>query len=145
VGWASLAVLAIGWVLWMTLRPDRTANTINLIPLREHMQAVWCLRHSCPGAGRAARFLFVDVLGNIAVFVPIGFSLSGALGRLPVRRRLFTATSIGVLLSVMIELVQLAIPSRATDVDDVLFNGLGAAAGAAVMLLMQHWLKTNRE
>jgi glycopeptide antibiotics resistance protein len=39
-------------------------------------------------------------------------------------------TGAGLLLSLFIEIAQLAIPSRVTDVDDVILNTLGTAAGA---------------
>jgi glycopeptide antibiotics resistance protein len=40
-----------------------------------------------------------------------------------------------VLLSTAIEVVQLRIPGRATDVDDVIFNTLGALVGASALLV----------
>jgi glycopeptide antibiotics resistance protein len=143
IGWLVAAGLAVAWVLSMTLRPDSTANTINLVPLREHMQAVICLVNDCPDAIRAARFLFIDVAGNVAVFVPIGLALAGVLGGLPDRRRLWIAVALGAALSIGIELVQLIIPSRATDVDDVLFNTIGTALGAICIVAARHWLSYN--
>jgi glycopeptide antibiotics resistance protein len=141
VGWAIAAGLAVAWVVSMTLRPDATINTTNLVPLREHTQAVICLLNDCPNAVRAVRFLFIDVAGNVAVFVPIGLALTGALGGLPDRRRLWLAVALGGALSIGIELMQLAIPSRATDVDDVLFNTIGVAMGAVFIVVAQCWLK----
>jgi glycopeptide antibiotics resistance protein len=41
----------------------------------------------------------------------------------------------GFLLSLSIELAQLAIPTRATDVDDVILNTLGTAIGALLIAL----------
>jgi glycopeptide antibiotics resistance protein len=145
IGWAIIASLAIGWVLWMTLRPDSTVNSTNLVPFREHAQAVRCLLNGCPAATRAARFLFIDVLGNMLVFFPIGFSLVGALAGLPNRRRLRTAIALGAALSIGIEIIQLAIPSRATDVDDVVFNTIGTYMGAAFMVVTQRRLERNRD
>jgi len=132
--------LWVAWVLGVTLYPDSGRSTVNLVPLREHGQAVHCLLSNCSAAGRAARFLIVDVLGNWLVFLPIGFSLAGALGNLPGRRRLQTAIALAAVLSVSIELMQLAIPNRTTDVDDVLFNTMGAATGAVFMMATQHWV-----
>jgi glycopeptide antibiotics resistance protein len=143
VGWLVATCLAVAWVLSMTLRPDSTPNTINLVPLREHTQAVVCLLNDCPDAARAARFLFIDMVGNVVIFVPIGLALTGALGRLPGRRRLWMAIVLCAALSIGIELVQLTIPSRATDVDDVLYNSVGAASGALFMVFAQHRLNHN--
>jgi VanZ family protein len=38
---------------------------------------------------------------------------------------------------------QLTIPSRATDVDDVLFNTIGAALGALLIVFAQPRIKHN--
>lgn len=138
-----MACLAVGWVLWMTLRPDSTMNTVNLVPLRDHVQDVRCLLSGCPSAIGAAYSILIDVLGNVVVFFPIGLSLTGAMGALPRRQRLRTAIALGAALSVGIELIQLTIPSRATDVDDVLFNTTGTAMGAAMMVVTQRWLERN--
>ena len=70
--WLLTAVSAL-WLLWMTMRPDSTPNQINLVPLAEHGQALVCLlRGDCANTGRVFWFLFIDVLGNIAVFTPLG-------------------------------------------------------------------------
>jgi len=135
------ACLAVAWVLSMTLRADSTPNTINLVPLREHTRANVCLLDGCPDVAKSARFLFIDVAGNVVVFVPIGLALAGALAGLSNRRRLWMAVALCAALSIGIELFQLTIPSRATDVDDVLFNTVGAALGAFFLVFAQHWLK----
>jgi glycopeptide antibiotics resistance protein len=127
----------------MTLRPDSTINTVNLVPFRDHAWAVRCLLSDCPAVTSAAYSILIDVLGNVVVFFPIGLSLAGALGGLPYRRRLQTVIAIGAALSIGIELMQLTIPSRATDVDDVLFNTIGTALGAAFLIVAQAWLSRN--
>lgn len=72
----------------------------------------------------------INLAGNVAVFVPLGFCLRMALRG---RRRPGTAASLGgTAVSVLAELVQLAAGSRATDVDDVLLNALGVVAGVAL-------------
>ena len=80
----------------------------------------------------------MDVLGNVAVFVPFGAALAVAtlLGR-PKRRKgrkfwlwWLAVTGAGLLFSLFIEIAQLAIPSRVTDVDDVILNTLGTGSGA---------------
>ena len=70
---------------------------------------------------------YYDVVGNIALFVPLGAGL--ALLRLPWRR----AVALGAALSVAIELVQL-LPAldRASQWHDVAANTGGAALGFAV-------------
>ncbi len=151
--WLAVALI-IAWLLWMTLRPSQELNVpgvrmgnplseINLQPFKHKIEVVkYLLLSDFPSARRSARtYLTVDLLGNIAVFVPLGAALAAA--TFPVRpaerrRRRFGArwwlrvVGAGLLLSVSIELIQLAIPSRATDIDDVILNTLGTAIGAVL-------------
>ena len=143
IRWAVVAVLTISWVVWMALLPGHTSNTVNLVPFRKHMAAVHRLSSGGPAAIDAARFLFIDVLGNVAVFFPVGLSLAGALGYLLPRHRVWATIAVGAMLSISIELIQLGIPGHATDVDDVLFNTIGTALGAASSVVIQHRLKRN--
>ena len=147
--WTWLAVVVIvAWLLWMTLRPSREISLpgirmgsplseVNLRLFSHKVEAAkYLLGSDFPTARRAARtYLIVDVLGNIAVFVPLGAAL--AVASFPRNRRIgarwwLQVIATGLLLSLSIELIQLAIPSRATDVDDVILNTLGTAVGTAV-------------
>ncbi len=67
-----------------------------------------------------------DAILNVALFLPLGLGLRGwvATGS--------RAVGLCVLLSLSIELLQLALPGRDFSPSDVLFNGLGAAAGAGL-------------
>jgi len=136
--WKATAMFSSVVVLALTLCPDSTANTYNLIPMREHGPAWSCVLRMCPGAAESARFLIVDVLGNVAVFLPIGLTIAGAAsGTRWSRFRL--AIGLGALLSLLIELTQFGISTRATDVDDLIFNTLGAALGAGLFLIWRSW------
>jgi hypothetical protein len=77
--------------------------------------------------------LVIYLLGNVALFVPLGFFLYLALRRLAVTTGVCTAVSMSV------EILQLPIWTRSSDVDDVLTNTaggfLGAIAGFAVLQL----------
>ena len=147
IAWFAVVAI-IAWLLWMTLRPSREISVpgmhmgtplskVNLRPFSHKVGAIRSLLASeFPSAKRSARtYLFVDVLGNIAVFVPLGAALAVATSP-PGPRRRFGARwwlriiGAGLLLSLGIELVQLAVPSRATDVDDVILNTLGTMVGA---------------
>lgn len=76
----------------------------------------------------------VYVVGNVALFVPLGFFLYLAL-----RRGLALPAGMTVLSSVCVEILQLPIWSRSSDVDDVLLNSvgglLGVLAAAGVILI----------
>jgi hypothetical protein len=76
--WLAVALIVI-WLLSMTLRPGSQLNGINLVLFSRKWPALICLLEpSCSEQSAAFRFLFVDVLGNIAVFVPLGSALAVA-------------------------------------------------------------------
>ncbi len=135
--WWLLTLASMGWLLWMTLRPDSTPNRINLIPLAEHGRALACFISGACARRQVFWFLFIDVLGNIVVFIPLGIGLAGLLRRLTLWRTICQIALVGFLFSLTIELFQLTIPSRATDVDDLIFNTLGVIVGAATFVLIQ--------
>jgi glycopeptide antibiotics resistance protein len=142
-GWAIVAGLTAGWLLWMTLRPDLSVNGINLIPFREHSRALTCLFDAgCTHRAESLRFVGVNIIGNVAVFVPLGLALAGLWPGSPARRALGRAILGGGSLSMSIELLQLLIPSRATDIDDVIFNSTGALLGGLLYLAV--WRKPTK-
>ncbi len=133
--WWLFVAATTAWLLLMTLRPDGHISThdINLTPLAEHSRALVCLfDRQCQFQGQAFWFLLINLVGNILVFVPLGFGLAGALDRGRVKPIIWPAVLGGFMLSLAIELLQLATPSRSTDVDDLIFNTLGAALGAGL-------------
>ena len=72
----------------------------------------------------------LEFLANIAMFVPVGVLFLLVVGR----RRWWLAVLIGVALTVSIELAQLGIPGRVSDIRDVVANSLGATIGAIFAL-----------
>ena len=137
--WRLAAALAVAVVLWFTLREDELVTWShltgrNLVPLRHHLAALRCVLDDCANAKAALHYLLVDVVGNVLLFVPVGLTLTGASRLRPRLARLAAATGWAALLSVAIEIVQLSMPTRASDVDDVLFNTLGALVGGMAML-----------
>jgi uncharacterized membrane protein YfcA len=73
-----------------------------------------------------------NVLGNVALFVPVGWLVAAVARRdQGLGRRVVAATCAGLLLSALVETAQHAI-GRATDVDDVLLNTAGALVGAVI-------------
>lgn len=68
---------------------------------------------------------FVNLFGNIAMFVPFGLALPVISNYYQNARRTILA---GTALSVLIEFCQLFL-SRGTDIDDVMLNTIGTAAG----------------
>lgn len=140
VGWLVAACLSVAAVLGLTLWPDDLPASTNLKPLEHHGRALRALvGGEGVDRGLLLRYLATDVLGNLALFLPVGLTVAGATGRWSPVARLVAAGGGGVLLSAAIETLQLGIPGRASDVDDVIFNGVGAVVGAAVYAVGARW------
>jgi VanZ family protein len=82
---------------------------------------------------RRSRDYLMDVLLNIAGFVPLGVILGVyfSLTR-PRLQAIFYATLVGALLSFTIEVAQAYIPSRVSGCTDIITNTLGTLLGAAI-------------
>jgi glycopeptide antibiotics resistance protein len=79
----------------------------------------------------------LNVVGNIAMFVPIGF-----LAVLGLRTGVMSATLLGFVFSGLVESVQYAL-GRVADVDDILLNTTGALLGAVTAVIVR-WIATFR-
>ncbi|HQQ78210.1 MAG TPA: VanZ family protein [Thermoanaerobaculia bacterium] len=78
-------------------------------------------------------YAVVGIVGNLAMFALWAFLLWNFLdgpGRRPARNHA-DVILVGVLFSLGIESVQLFIPTRAADINDVFWNVLGTVAGSA--------------
>lgn len=78
-----------------------------------------------------SRIAWLNLIGNLAMFAPLGAVLVALMRRLHVVLRVVVATFIAGLLSGAIETAQLVL-GRVADIDDVLLNTLGAFGGAVV-------------
>ena len=76
-----------------------------------------------------ARDMVWNSLGNMAMLIPSGIVLPVVYKKLDSFRKVLAA---GALISLCIELLQLPFPSRASDVDDLILNTLGVAAGYGI-------------
>jgi glycopeptide antibiotics resistance protein len=129
---AAMEALFVGYLgallyvvfLQLPLRPGDAGfvwASVNLVPARTVLGIV----RDFPG------LVIQQVLGNVLMFVPLGFLLP----LLSTRCRRFAMTAlVGLSLSVGIELVQLALlithsSRRSVDVDDVILNAAGACLG----------------
>ncbi|WP_326837743.1 VanZ family protein [Amycolatopsis rhabdoformis] len=114
--WARrLLVVAVLVVLVITLRPGHLSppENLNLVPLAGILDEARNVRGPIG---------LLNNLGNIALFVPLGFLATA------VTRRNAAVVVALAWFSAAIETVQYFI-GRSADVDDVLLNTLGAALG----------------
>lgn len=77
----------------------------------------------------------INVIGNTAMFIPLGIVWPVVFKRLDTHVKALTA---GVLTSLCIEILQLPFHDRVTDIDDLLLNSAGFAVGYLVLLLVRH-------
>ena len=99
--------------------PERLSRLLTPFPgdIAQHFDSYW------------SAFLF---LGNIGMFLPLGF-FPALLWR---RGNLWRSTLVGFLSSLGIETIQLFI-DRGTDLDDLILNTVGAAAGYLLYRLLR--------
>jgi glycopeptide antibiotics resistance protein len=117
---AALFVVTVAPIRW---RGDLARYRSNWRP---QLVPVWNLVVNLRDGDRALATL-AGAVGNAVLFVPLGFLLPLLTPRL---NRLWPTVAAGFLLSTAVELTQLAFPGiRRPDVNDVLANTLGTAAG----------------
>ena len=128
--------LFLWFLVQQTLEPfvlllDQTPDPPNLVPLRglvmmleraitvDHTFTWWIVA--------------INILGNILIFVPIGFLVSVLT---PHRHKGWLALAIGLAISLTIEIVQLSFVIRVFDVDDLILNSSGAWLGFITYLIL---------
>jgi glycopeptide antibiotics resistance protein len=117
---AALFVVTVAPIRW---RGDLARHRNNWRP---QLVPVWNLVVNLRDGDRPLATI-AGAAGNVALFVPLGFLLPLLAPRLD---RLWRTVAAGFLLSAAVELSQLAFPGiRRPDVNDVLANTLGTAAG----------------
>lgn len=86
------------------------------------------------------RLFVLNVIGNIAVFMPIGMFLPSLFSRC---RNIVLTTVLSLEMSLCIEVVQLVTRVGSFDVDDLLLNTLGGICGV-VIYTIYNWMKRFR-
>ena len=92
---------------------------INIVPIKENINT---FMHSETGMRNSLR----NLIGNILVFMPLGFFIPLLFDKF---NNLKKVLKVGCLSSLAIELSQLFVGSNVCDIDDVIYNTLGALAG----------------
>jgi glycopeptide antibiotics resistance protein len=126
--WGVVSLVIAAWLLWMTLRPMQSVAS-DLMGL------------TSSAAGQVLpTYVLIDLLGNVAVFVPFGATLALAVGEKSARRAVGLAALVGAGLSLAIELLQTGLYSRVSQPLDWFLNTLGTTLGAALVVLVLGWL-----
>lgn len=96
------------------------------------------------GLPYAQVFAATEFVANVAMFVPFGLLVPLAVGSLRARVCVLTLAA-GFVLSLMIEVAQLAIPGRVSDPRDLVANTLGASLGVILLTAVMSRLDHARE
>lgn len=91
----------------------------NIIPL---LETIKMFQDNFMGIGNS----LYNVIGNILLFIPFGFAIPLLFKN---HNKLFKVTLYGFIASFSIELLQYLTCTNFTDIDDVIFNTLGALVG----------------
>ena len=78
----------------------------------------------------------VNIIGNTAMFIPIGIIWPSVFRKLDNHKKVIAA---GVGFSLAIEILQLPFYDRVTDVDDLILNSLGFLMGYGIYLLVKRF------
>ena len=119
------AVVAVITIVPLRMTNDR-ATRVSFMPLGSVLDCIT----GTHGPPEAPQFCVENVFGNVMLFMPFGALLPAINGRLRPAPAVVLAA---VLVSASIEIVQWAEQrigvGRTVDIDDVLWNGVGAYAG----------------
>lgn len=119
---AVLLAIYLAFIADITLLHFQGEPGVNLAPFR-------AIAHDVKEGGRN---FVVNILGNLVVFLPLGFAIPVLGGR---ATRAWHVAVAGALLSAGVELAQYGLGRRVADIDDVFMNTTGSVVGYAISRL----------
>jgi glycopeptide antibiotics resistance protein len=125
----------LGVVLWFTLRPLPTPDSQPVIvPFVDTWRQMRDL---------GDKVALEEATRNVLLFIPFGYLLPASVRRL---RGFKSAMGVGAGVSAIIELAQwLVVPGRSPSIDDVMYNTIGSAIGAALFILLTGLWRHRRD
>ncbi len=135
--WLFFTAAMVALILFLALHENSNTPkgmvTFNLKPVVRQIEPVLCVVQHCPDFQNVFWLVIINVAGNIAVFMPFGFGLTAAFQHFNAKRFFpLMVAATGFLFSLGIEIAQLQVPGRITDIDDLILNTLGTIAGMAL-------------
>ena len=137
--WCAGLFAAYGLLmLWLLFgqRWGQNAGGLNLEPFHTVRLYIWVLTHS--HNAEQLRHAVINLGGNVAMFVPLGFFAPCIWEKLGKIGWHFLTMALTI---VCIELLQFSTGLGSCDVDDLLLNLMGTAVG---LLLFKLWKRINR-
>lgn len=120
IGFLIYSIVMLWLLLGQRVGAPLASRSINLVPFSTIGQYVHLL------SSDFARTAYVNLVGNTALFIPLGIFLPWIWKRL---RGFFKTVGIVLLVIVMVEGLQYLTALGACDIDDVILNVSGAAVG----------------
>lgn len=119
------------WMLWLLfgqrlgadVYTQPAADSVNITPFATIERYLSLLRSSNPAMVRHA---FINLVGNVIMFVPLGYFLPRIF---PKMRRFFRTFFLSLGLILLVELVQYATTLGICDIDDLILNMAGVMIG----------------
>ena len=109
-----------------------TAYMTNFVPFNKIAEVVSVLRQGMWW------YAMSELIGNIGIFIPVGFLLPLLWKKF---EKVWITAIICFAMTLFIECIQLLIPLRATDVDDIIMNTIGGIIGYALFLIVRRIFK----
>lgn len=117
-------LVALGLIVWL---PGQDAEAVTgIVATVARMLEGW-------GVPFDVGYPVLEFIANIALFVPFGALVAMAWPAL----QAWKIIAAGAATSIIIEVVQIALPTRFPTVSDVIANTLGAAVGFAVVAMLR--------
>lgn len=123
-------LVALGLIVWL---PGQDAEAVTgVVATMARMLEGW-------GVPFDLGYPVLEFIANIALFVPFGALVAMAWPALQAWKVIVA----GAATSIVIEVVQIALPTRFPTVSDVIANTLGAAVGVAVVAVLRRRRKVG--
>lgn len=105
---------------------EQVSGQLNLIPFRTLRLFAQLLDSTRPAYVRAA---VVNLVGNVIMFIPLGFLLPRVFPKCATLRRVLPVTAAII---IAVEIIQLFTLVGSCDIDDLILNVLGSALGLRI-------------
>jgi glycopeptide antibiotics resistance protein len=127
----TLAVQGRSFFEWIHLLvPPGKFRDMLFYPLQHHHPVTF------------SKFLIVaDIIGNIFLFLPFGMAIFLVFRQdccYSLKKLLFTALAIGMILSLSIEIFQYLVPKRIPSVSDIIANTSGTVLGCYILYVLRN-------
>ncbi len=152
LAWSGVVIstLVVSWIALGHPGPPDLPYKYALMPFESYAWMIPCLLDpACGGTRWILKQFAINGVGNVVVFMPIGFALYFALMLTKpdqrVNRRIMVITLIGFLISLSYEIIQIWIPGRVVATDDLITNTSGTVLGAISAWLLLRFLRSYRK